>query len=246
MNRVTVAFRMGLREYQRTPVLLALLVGAPIYVIGLFSVVVPATEIPLYLASDTTVTADLASVVGMYMTPLAGALIGGLTGLFVMRTTQETDTRLVQAGYRSHQVVLARLFLIGGIGGLVTVVSMTTLLLTGSTPELLGWFALATLLTTLIYGMIGVLAGSILDTLSGVYLLLFVPMIDLFLFQNPLATETHDIAVFLPGHYPLRAAMEAGFTTDVDLTTIGWGFVYLGVLSVFAIGAFYQSMRWSG
>jgi ABC-2 type transport system permease protein len=237
---------MGLREYQRTPVLLALLVGAPIYVIGLFSVVVPATEISLHLVSGATVTTDLAGVVGMYMTPLAGALIGGLTGLFVMRTTQEADARLVLADYRSHQVVLARLLLLGGIGVLVTIVSMTTLLLAGFTPELLGWFALATLLTTLIYGMIGILAGSILDTLSGVYLLLFVPMVDLFLFQNPLAAETHDIAVFLPGHFPLRAAMEAGFTTSVDFTTIGWGFVYLGVLSVFAIGAFYQSMRRSG
>jgi ABC-2 type transport system permease protein len=237
---------MGFREYRRTPVLLVLLVAAPVYVIGLFSVVVPSGQIPLHLASDTTVTASLKGFIGALMAPVAGAFIGGLTGLFVMQTTRETDGRLVLAGYRPYQVGLARLLLLGSVGVLVTVISMVMLLLTGFTPALLGWFALATLSVTLVYAMVGVLVGTVLDTLSGVYFLLFVPMFDLFLFQNPLASDPPSFATYLPGNFPLRLAMDAAFTGNVDVTALGGSLAVLVILTVLATAAFYRSLRETG
>lgn len=242
MSRVIVAFRMGLREYRRTPVLLVLLVAAPVYVIGLFSVVTPTTEVVLHLASGATVTVGLADAIGALMASVAGALISGLTGLFVMQATRETDGRLALAGYRPHQIVLARLSLLSAVGVLATVVATITLLLTGFTPELIGWFALATLLASLVYGMVGVLAGTVLDTLSGVYLLLFVPMFDLFLFQNPLATETPAVATYLPGHFPLVLAMNAAFTRSIDIESLAWSLGVLAVLIALATTAFYSSL----
>lgn len=236
---------MGIQEYRRTPVLLVLLVVAPVYVIGLFSVVVPSGQIPLHLASGT-VTADLEGFVGSIMAPVAGAFIGGLTGLFVMKMTRDVDGRLVLAGYQPYQVGLARLLLLGSIGVLVTAISMVTLLLTGFTPASLAWFALAMLVVTLVYAMIGVLAGAVLDTLSGVYLLLFVPMFDLFLFQNPLATDVPTSATYLPGNYPMRLAMDAAFTGDVDVTVLGGSLAVLVILSALATAAFYRSLRETG
>lgn len=236
---------MGLQEYRRTPVLLVLLVAAPVYVIGLFSIVVPTGQIPLHLASET-VTADLKGFIGSLMAPVAGAFIGGITGLFVMKMTRGTDGRLVLAGYRPYQVGIARLLLLGSVGVLVTIVSMITLLLTGFTPASLAWFALATLFVTLVYAMVGVLAGAVLDTLSGVYLLLFVPMFDLFLFQNPLATDAPYFSIYLPGNYPMRLAMDAAFTGDVDTTALGWSLAVLVILSGLATAAFYRSLRETG
>jgi ABC-2 type transport system permease protein len=234
---------MGIREYRRTPVLLALLIAIPVYVIGVFQVVIPETELKLQLASGTTITATAGNLIGILMTPAAGALIGGITGLFVMQMTRGTDERLVVAGYRPHQVVLARLGLLGIVGILVTVVSTTTLFLTGFVPESVGWFVLATLLATLIYGLIGILVGSVLDTLAGVYLLLFAPMIDLFLFQNPLATKISTFSTYLPGHFPMRLAMDAAFTESIDVEVVVWSLVVLAVLSGVAIAAFYHSMH---
>jgi ABC-2 type transport system permease protein len=234
---------MGIREYRRTPVLLALLIAIPVYVIGVFQVVIPETELKLQLASGTTITATAGNLIGILMTPAAGALIGGITGLFVMQMTRGTDERLVVSGYRPHQVVLARLGLLGVVGILVTVVSTTTLFLTGFVPESVGWFVLATLLATLIYGLIGILVGSVLDTLAGVYLLLFAPMIDLFLFQNPLATETSTLSTYLPGHFPMRLAMDAAFTESIDVEVVVWSLVVLAVLSGVTIAAFYHSMH---
>lgn len=239
-------FRMGLREYRRTPLLLEILVAGPADVIILFSLIVPATETTFQLASGTTVTASLASIVAMFMTPLAGAIVGGFTGLFVIRMARKTDGRLMLAGYRPDQIVLARLLMLGAVGMLVTVVAMIALLLTGSTPVLLGWFALATLLTTLIYGMVGVLAGTMLDTLSGVYLLLFTPMLDILLFQNPLDAETTTFATYLPGNFPVQLAMDAAFTETITVGPLAWSLVWLAGLTALATVAFSRALHATG
>lgn len=248
MSRVGVAWQMGLREYRRTTILLEILVLAPADVIVLLSLVVPTTETTFQLASGATVTASYAGVVGSLMTPVAGAIIGGITGLFVMRSTRETDERLVIAGYRPYQVILARLGMLGSIGVLVTVVSVGILLamgviVTGFTPALLGWFALATLLAVLVYGMVGVLAGSVLDTLPGIYFMLFVPTIDLMLLQNPLAHDRPVIATYLPGHFPMQLAINAALTGTIEIEAVVWSLVMLAVVTVLAMAAFYRSLH---
>jgi ABC-2 type transport system permease protein len=248
MNRVGIAWQMGLREYRRTTILLEILIAAPADVIVLFTLVVPTAKATFQIASGATVTASYAGAVGSLMTPVAGAIIGGITGLFVMQTTHETDERLVIAGYRPYQVVLARLGMLGSIGVLVTIVSLGALLamgflVTGFSPAKLGWFALATLLAVLVYGMVGVLAGSMFDTLSGIYLLLFAPMIDLALFQNPLAHDRPAAATYLPGHFPMQVAIDAALTGTVEIETVVWSFVVVAVLTILATAAFYRSLR---
>jgi ABC-2 type transport system permease protein len=247
VSRTATALRMQLREYRRTPILLEVLVGAPADAIVLFALVVPATEITFQLAAGGTVTAGLAALTTLWMAPLVGALVGGITGLFVMRMTRDADERLVVAGYCPRQVVLARLGLLGAVGVLATVVATIALLgmgvlVTKFTPALLGWFALATLLATLIYGMVGVVVGTVLDTLAGIYFLLFVPMLDLFLYQNPLATETAAVGTYLPGHFPVQLAMDAAFTESVSVEPLAWSLVWLAVLTVLATAAFSRSL----
>lgn len=235
---------MGLRTYARTPVLLVLLVVLPAYAIGVFRWVAPETAVALHLASGETVTAvGVTDAIGALMVPLSCAFVGGFAGLFVMQTTRNGDRRLVLSGYRPSQVVAARLSLLCVVGGMCTLISVVTLIVAGFTPELLGWFALGTLLTALVYGCIGALLGSVLDTLSSVYLLLFGPMIDLFLFQNPLARETSVGAGFLPGHFPLALVMDSAFTAQVSGETVVGSLAVLGGLAAVAAGAFYRSMR---
>jgi ABC-2 type transport system permease protein len=248
MSRVGLALRLGLREYRRTPILLEILIAAPADVIVLFSLITPATEVTLSLASGATVTTTHTALTGVWMTPVAGAIIGGITGLFVMQMTREADERLVVAGYRARQVVLARLGMLGTIGLLVTVVATLTLVVMGVllmdfTPAQLGWFALATVFATLIYGMIGVLVGTVLDTLSGVFLLLFVPLVDLFLYQDPVTPEPVAIAPYLPGHFPLRLVMNAAFTESISVTPVVGSLVWLAVVTALATAAFSRSLH---
>jgi ABC-2 type transport system permease protein len=90
--------------------------------------------------------------------------------------------------------------------------------------------------------MVGVLVGTVLDTLAGVYFLLFVPMLDLFLYQNPLATGTGTLGTYLPGHFPVQLAMDAAFTESVNVEPVAWSLVWLIILTVLATAAFSHSL----
>ena len=92
-------------------------------------------------------------------------------------------------------------------------------------PESLGWFVAASVVAASVvaaftYGMIGALAGLVLSRLAVVYVMLFGPMIDVFFFRNPLVTDTHWMAAYLPGHYVTEVAVDAGFSGSVALEAL--------------------------
>lgn len=241
--RVRTALRMGLREYRRMPLLWILLVGLPAYILGGFASFIPDTSVPVEVPGNGQ---QLLSMVDVYIatfTPLVAGLVGGIAGLFLVRATRDADARLVIAGYRAREVVLARVGLVAVIGVAVSAVSVATTSIVVFRPANLPAFAAATLLGAVIWGLLGVLAGIVLDRLGGVYLVLFGTMIDMFLFQNPLVEERAAVAPFLPGHAPVSAAIDSAFSSTVDLAVFGEGVVVVGVLGVLAVGAFYRSTR---
>jgi hypothetical protein len=240
VTRVGAALRSGATELRRTPLLVALVVIAPAYVIYVFTAVAPTGTAVLHL-SGGPVRAPLGSAFPAFTTPMTAALLAGITGLFLMGTAA-ADGRLVVAGYRAHQVVLARLGVLVGVAAVATAVSVGVMH-TAFEPAHSGWFLLGTGLTALTYGAVGVLAGLVVGRLTGVYVVLFGSMIDLFVFQNPLATDTPAMARLLPGHYPLGVAMEAAFGSGLDFAALGWALAYLGVLTALATGAFLRGMR---
>ncbi|WP_436907807.1 ABC transporter permease [Halosimplex marinum] len=235
------AFTSGVREYARTPVLLALFVFLPAYLIGAFTRLVPATTAPLDVPGGGTQTVEMASVYAVFMVPLVGALVGALAGVFLMQTARDADARLVVAGANPASVLLARFGLLAVVGTVVAGVSVGTAA-TVFVPERPLALAGATLLAALVYGLLGVLAGLVVDRLAGVYLALFGTMLDVFLVQNPLA-DPPEYARLLPGHAPVELAVDAGFSTDVALSTAGEGAVYLFVVGVVTALALYGSMR---
>ncbi|WP_435125772.1 hypothetical protein [Halobaculum sp. D14] len=241
MTRIGAAVRSGAAELRRTPLLLALLVVAPAYVIYVFTAVAPAGTAVVHV-SGTTVATPLKQAFPAFTTPMTAALLTGITGLFVMHSAAAADARLVAAGYRAHQVVLARLGLLVGVTAVATGVSVAVML-TAFDPAHLPWFVVGTALTALVYGMVGALAGVLLSRLLGVYLVLFGSMIDLFVFQNPLATDAPALARLLPGHYPLQVAMQAGFVGSVDAGAVGGTLLALAVLTACTAAAFFSEMR---
>lgn len=242
-STVLAAFESGLREYARTPVLLALFVGLPAYLIGAFTRLVPVTEAPLAVPGSGTQVVPMADVYAVFMVPLVGALVGALAGVFLMQTARAVDARLVVAGAHPASVLLARFGLLAVVGALVSAVSVATAA-TVFIPERPLIVALATLLAALTYGLLGVLAGLVVDRLAGVYLALFGTMLDLFIVQNPMA-ESPDYARLLPGHAPVELAVDAGFSTSVTLATVGEGLASLLVVAVLTTLALSRTMRGS-
>lgn len=243
MKKVFAMFRSGLEELKRTPLLIALLVFGPAYFIYFITLLAPSGSAIVHLGEETFQT-TLSEAFPAFTTPMTAALLAWIAGLFLMETASSTDSRLVVAGFRTYQVILARLGLVAGIALVASGVSIG-IMLTAFQPELLAWFIAGTTLNALIYGMIGLIIGVLLSRLLGIYLVLFGSMIDLFVFQNPLSVETPVLARILPGHYPLQLVMEAGFKGSISLADFGYALGYLCVLTLLGILGFYQATELS-
>jgi ABC-2 type transport system permease protein len=230
-RRIRTLTAMGAREFVRTPVLLALLAFLPVYIIGVFVLLVPEKTVPLSI-DGTVVTADMGAFAAAFMTPVTVAILAGIVGLFLMQSSQAADDRLRLAGYRARDLVLARFGLLVAGTGLVTGASLAVAL-TAVTPDLLGWFVLAAVLAGLTYGILGIVVGVVLDRLPGVYVMLFAPMLDILMFQNPLVTDSPAWTTLLPGHYATALLFDATFTESVSggdlLAALGYAVVLLVV-----------------
>lgn len=221
------------------PVLLGILTVIPIYFIGVFGFVLSDMTVVIDVASGTTVETTVADVIGVFVTPLTGAIVSGVFGLFVIQNVTDNDERLLLAGYRPSELVLARFGLLVTGGGIVTVISLVVL---GSffVPEQPLLAGAIVLIGTLIYGAIGMLVGASVDTLPGVYTMLGVPMLDIVLFQNPLATDMPELSEYLPGHFVVTAAVDASFGSGFEMTNLYWSLAYLATLLSTAGLLFYR------
>ncbi|UIP01577.1 hypothetical protein Hbl1158_16605 (plasmid) [Halobaculum sp. CBA1158] len=109
------------------------------------------------------------------------------------------------------------------------------------TPESTVPFVAATLLVGLTYGILGVVVGIVLGRLGGVYVMLFSPMVDVLLFQNPLATDAPEWTKLLPSHYATNALFDAAFTSSIDVWDFGGAVAYTVALLVIGVLVFYQA-----
>lgn len=242
MSRIGTAWWQGVRQFRRTPVVLALLVVLPAYAIEVFALAAPEVPAVVYLPDGASVRVGLGAAFPAFLTPMVAALLTGIAGLFLMQQSAAADGRLVVAGYRAREVILARLGLLVGVAAVGTLVSAAVMLLEFD-PAHLGWFLVAIALAALIYGLIGVLAGLLLDSLPGVYLIMFGAMLDLFLFQNPLSADPPALAPFLPGHYPMNLAIAAGFGDGLEPAALAGAIGVLALLTVAATLTFYHTTR---
>jgi len=240
-HRVTTAVSMGVREFRRTPVLLALLAFLPAYIIGAFVLLVPDISVPVTL-DGTTVTVPMTDFAAAFMTPVTAAILTGIVGLFLVQRSQSADDRLGLAGYGATDLVVSRIGTLA-IGAVVVTAASVLVAVLSFTPERVGAFAAATLLTAFTYGILGVVVGILFDRLGGVYVMLFAPMVDILMFQNPLATDSPDWTAVLPSRFATTALFDAAFTPGVE----AWDFVgaVAYTLALLAVGVvvFYRATK---
>jgi len=79
--------------------------------------------------------------------------------------------------------------------------------------------------------------------LAGVYLLLFVPTVDVLFFQNPMVEDPHWVASYLPGRYAAEVAVDAGLSAGVALEPVGRAVGYLLTIAAVAAIAYRRATR---
>lgn len=248
LGRFRTAVSVGVREYSRNPVFLALLVVLPVAFITVSIAVTPATTLPVRTVVDGFAVSQIQTmpeVHGVVMTPITGAFITGLAGLFLMESAANADGRLVLSGYRPWEVIAARLATLTLVAVVVSAVALGVMSL-DFTPERFAWFALGVVLVSLLYGLVGMLCGVVLRRLSGMYVMLFAPMMDVGVFQDPMFIRGPPKwwMKLTPGYYPLRMMWDAGFTPAVDTVgSLASAVGYLLVVGALTVAVFARQTR---
>lgn len=210
--RTSMATAMAFTDQRRRPLLLLLLVIVPSYVITFAIVTTLETPRRIGLPGDLWITVTLKELHGAVMAGDAIAFVASLCGVFVMQSALQGDRRLVVAGFRPGETVIARLNVLAAATALVVVVSMG---ITAANFTPASWipFALGALLLGLIFAALGALAGALLDKLSATYVMLFLVMADLGISQNPMfgSGTPRTWATFLPGYGPGRMMVDGAF-----------------------------------
>jgi hypothetical protein len=227
---------VGLREFRRTPVLVALLLVLPAYFVGAFVLLVPDVDVPLRLGATTT-TVSMTAFAAAFMTAVSVAILSGIVGLFLMQASEAADDRLRLAGYSGLELVLARVLTLGTGVTVVSAVAVGVAVQVFAPASVWGFTALTGVLG-ITYGVVGVSVGPLFDRLGGVYVMLLVPLVDVLLFQNPLASGVPWWADYLPGHHATAALFEVAFTGSVEPGTVLGAVGYAAVLTGASVAVF--------
>lgn len=226
--RTATATTMAFRDQRRRPLVLILLMIVPAYVITKSIAQTQSTPRQIGLPDGGIVTTTMKDLHGAVMAGFVITFVASLIGVFVMQSALQGDRRLVLAGFRPGETVIARLVVLIAATLLVVAVSIAVTALS-FTPA--SWLPLSTalVLTGAIYAAIGALAGAILDKLPATYLMLFLVMTDLGIIQNPMFGNSVPgrWAPVLPGYGPVRMMVDGAFSPTFHagadlLLAVGW------------------------
>jgi ABC-type Na+ efflux pump permease subunit len=239
--RTVTATTMAFRDQIRRPLVLILLVLVPAYVITRSVAETLPTPRTIGLPGGVWVTTTMKDLHGAGMGGFAIAFCAAVVGVFVMQSALSGDRRLVVAGYRPSETVIARLVVLGAATALVVAVSAVTTAL-NFTPA--SWLPLlaALILLGLIFAAIGALAGAVLDRLAATYLLLFLVMVDVGVVQTPMFNETPGrFAWLLPSYGPSRVMYDGAFSDVFH----AWGALVIGLgwLTVLSVAVYFVLRR---
>lgn len=230
-GRTRTATAMALRDQCRRPLVPILLVVLPAYVISRAIAETLPTPLRIGLPDGIYVTTTLKQVHGAGMGGVIIAFVAALLGVFLMQSALQADRRLVVAGFRPSETVLARLAVVVGATGVVVIVALAATAMSFSPASWLPVVA-ALILLGLIYASIGALVGVVLGRLAATYFVLFVVMTDVGVVQSPMfRTLPGPGAWLLPGYGPARVMFDGAFSSSFH----AWGALALSIAWLVAL-----------
>ncbi|WP_248905697.1 ABC transporter permease [Halocatena marina] len=245
IDRIQTALGLRFRQYARDRLFLVLLVYLPVMYVGLISQMTPSVDLPVRV-SVGMLTLELmrpmGQINGVVMTAAASVFITGIVGLFTMFRSRDADRRLVRTGFGSTNLVVSRI----GLLLLVSVVATafgTGVLLFSVWPNHLGQFVFGVIVLAVTYGFVGLAVGQTVDRLAGLYVMLFVPMLDIAVFQNPtfIRGDPPTWMTVLPSYHAMQVILDAAFGGGARLLNVELAVVVLGLAGLLAGTTFHRA-----
>jgi len=244
---VALAAAMLLRDMLRRRLTLVLLFVVP----TLFDLVVLATttkrEVSVVLSvlptDRATRVLDDRGLTLVFMGTAAVCFLTCFLAFHLVGKCRDVDARLVLAGFRPHELLLAKLALL-----LLVVATLglyeTAILRPLLDPATTGGLFAGLFCGGLVYGSLGFLVGTItVHELEGVFVIVLLTNVDVGWLQNPVYYATSPrraLIEALPGHYPAQLAIVSTLTNDTAWSAIAKSSAYafallLAALVVFAL-----------
>lgn len=247
LTRTVAALRYGFRQYRRNVVMWILLAGLPVAFITLSFRVTPRQPAAVELVEGGHTAISIVSMVdlhGAIMAPITIAFLSGITGLFVVLGSAQADRRLVQAGFRTTEVLVARLGVIVAAALGITAISLAVTAV-DFTPQAWAPVIAANVLVALTYGMLGVIIGMLAGRLGGLYLIITIPFIDVGIAQNVMFDAAPPSwARFMPSHGAIRVLVDGAFTPTFDqMGALLVGLAWLAAVTAVAVVVFHHIAR---
>lgn len=220
-----------LREFARRPATVLLLVVVPPLAIETYGTAMASfPRLP-------GLTGDPATVGRMTGTLFAVAFLSGLVGLFQVISARRGDARLALCGYPRLLLLGTRLGTLAVVGVLAAGIAMTTLAWRAEVADPVLAFVVL-LATALLYGIIGVVVGSLLPReLEGSLVLVFMADLD-----NVLSSGLFDVGAIAraaPLYHPHQLFEAAVRDGTVATANVGPVLAWLGASLVVALGAYW-------
>lgn len=234
VRRLALGIRFRLAELPRQPVMLALLVALPPVVIEIYGVGVAAFPHLPGLRIDPATAGRMAG------TLFSVAFLAGLVGLFQVISARRGDERLALAGFPRWSMLAARLFAMAAIAvaGAAVAFAVFSYHVDIAAPAA----AFGTLLLAgMVYGLIGVVIGTVLPReLEGSLVLVFLADIDNALSSGLFALDS-ELVAYAPLYHAKQlfqaAVLEGELAANHLWPTIG----LVAVLAVVAFVAYATS-----
>ncbi len=269
-RRVGVAARLLLKDLLRHPVTLLVLFVVP----ALFDAIVLVTTghrnvevtiaalveegatihvpgtapglLDLGLSDNGSRTVDQPSLSLVFLGTAAVCFLSCFLAFNLVHKRKDVDARLVLAGYRAHEVLAAKLLVLGALVALLAVYE-TAIVRPWLSPRQVGRVAEGFFLRGLVYGTLGLLVGALTrHELAGIFSIVLLTNVDVGWLQNPIyyaASERRSIIESLPGHYPTQLALVGAFADFVPSGVIGRSLAWAGGVLALALVAFGLRIR---
>jgi membrane-associated phospholipid phosphatase len=270
LRRVAVATRLLFKDLLRRRLTLLLLFVVPALFDGIVLVTTASREVEITIGSLVEPGAEIHLPgtkrdpfdLGLYddgsrmcderalsLTFLGGTAVAFLAcflAFYLVHKRTEADARLVQAGFRSAEVLAAKLLCLTLLVAALAVYETAIIrpYLAPKQPELLaGGFFLA----GLVYGALGLSLGAIVEhELEGVFGIVLFTNVDAGWLQNPLyyaSSERRGLIEALPGYGPAQLALHGAFTEVRPAGLVAQSLLWAGGLLALAMVAFWLRIR---
>ncbi len=243
-TRNFLLLRMLARDFlrQRTILLFSLFFVSIMPLVGYVVVDADAPPLP-YLLDRQVIVASARGLSTLQMMFTGIAFVASFVGFSLVLNSHTLDKRLVTVGYRPYEVMGAKLLLLFSIVLPLLAYTFTFSLLFYVPTDSLS-VVVGLLLGSLIFGALGILFGLVFkNKLAATYAVLITVVVDVGFLESPVFSDlyTARFMTAMPGFYPMRLIVEAGFqTVRHSWDHIIHGMAYFSLLMVLGLVLFWK------